>query len=310
MDGVSQCRGAHHANPVKRALGERPGGGNHAPAHHPRSSAVARAQPNRPGITILNPFKAKRWFRVLNAAAILTIVAASVSCEEKKAAPTTYYKRPPPTPSPAAPVRHSQAGHEPKIVAPSQDSVQLQTTRWNGAKLKPSYEISVNKAVMLYLRTKDRYEAVAKMRGDGVPAPVIFALHYRESDNSFKCHLHEGSSLLHRTRFVPKGRLLPPKEPPYTWEESAKDAIYDCDKLQGPWSDVTWSLDRVEHYNGWGYRKLGVPSPYLWSGTSIYTAGKYVSDGHYNSNAIDQQLGCAAILLRMKEKGIDIRFAH
>jgi lysozyme family protein len=242
------------------------------------------------------------------AAAVLVIAAASLSCEQKAA--TTYYKRPPPTPSPAAPVRHAQAGHEPKFIAPSQDSVQLQSARWRNAQIKTSFEISVNKAVMLYLRTKDRYEAVAKMRGDGVPAPVIFALHYRESDNSFKCHLHEGSSLLHRTRFVPKGRLLPPKEPPYTWEESAKDAIYDCDKLQGPWSDVTWSLDRVEHYNGWGYRKLGVPSPYLWSGTNIYQSGKYVSDGHYNQNAVDQQLGCAAILLRMKEKGVDIKFAH
>jgi len=83
-----------------------------------------------------------------------------------------------------------------------------------------------------------------------------------------------------------------------------------CDKLQGPWTDVPWSLDKIERYNGWGYRKLGVPSPYLWSGTDIYTAGKYVSDGHYSSAAIDQQLGCVAILKRMQEKGIDIKFSN
>lgn len=213
------------------------------------------------------------------------------------------------------PVRNVAPGHEAPVafVKPTATPVVaagIQATRWHKAKLKPSWEISLNKAVMLYLQTQERYEKVARLRHDGVPGPVIFALHYRESSNSFKCHLHEGSSLLHRTRYVPRGRLPAPDEPPYEWEHSAEDAIYVCDKLQGPWTDVPWSLDKIERYNGWGYRKLGVPSPYLWSGTDIYTAGKYVSDGHYSSAAIDQQLGCVAILKRMQEKGIDIKFTR
>src|SRR5207248_7241598 len=98
------------------------------------------------------------------------------------------------------------AWHEPetKLIGRAEG---LQANRWYSAKIKPSWDIALNKAIMLYLRTKDRYEAVEKMRSDGVPAPVIFGLHMRESDNSFKCHLHEGSSLLHRTRYIPKGRL-------------------------------------------------------------------------------------------------------
>jgi hypothetical protein len=34
-----------------------------------------------------------------------------------------------------------------------------QVQRWKNAKIKVSSEIAVNKAVMLYLRTKDRYES-------------------------------------------------------------------------------------------------------------------------------------------------------
>lgn len=222
----------------------------------------------------------------------------------------------PTTPSPTASpeVRHAVArptpALPPRVVAKvANEPASLQRDRWDKAKIKSSFEISVDKAVMLYLRTKERYEEVAKMRDDGVPAPVIFALHYRESDNSFRCHLHEGSSLLHRTVYVPKGRLLPPDNPPYQWEHSAEDAIYVCDRLEGDWAFISWSLDKIENYNGAGYRNRGVPSPYLWSGTDIYKSGKFTSDGHYSSGAIDQQLGVVAILKRMKEKGVPIQFA-
>lgn len=218
-------------------------------------------------------------------------------------------KKPPePVVTVPPPVRHAIPGHEPPAIAPTPQAGR-QAQRWASAKIKPSVEISVNKMVMTYLRTRARYEAVENVQINGVPAPVIFGLHMRESDNSFGCHLHEGSSLLHRTRFVPKGRLPPPDDPPYQWEHSAQDAIYVCDRLQGNWTDLTWSLDRCESYNGLGYRRLGVPSPYLWSGTDQYRQGKYTSDGHFSESAIDQQLGVACVLLRMKEKGIVLKFS-
>lgn len=246
----------------------------------------------------------------------IAVLYLAAGCKPRSSAPTVPTKgedliigeRPTPTPTPEPPVRHVEPGHEPQPVK-SPPPRGIQVTRWNEAKLKTSWEISLDRAVMLYLRTKDRYEAVAKMRGDGVPAPVIFALHYRESSNSFKAHLHEGSSLLHRTRYVPKNRLPAPKNPPYDWEVSAEDAIYVCDKLQGEWGDLQRAIDKMESYNGLGYRKMGRPSPYLWSGTTAYVSGKYVADGRYNSQAIDQQLGVCAILKRMQEKGIDIPFA-
>lgn len=183
-----------------------------------------------------------------------------------------------------------------------------QDARWRAASLRPASLLQLDKAVALYQRTAGRYQAVEAMRPDGVPAAVIFCLHYRESSNSFADHLHEGSPLTHRTRYVPKGRI-PGVEPPYTWEQSAQDAIYVCDRLQGDWSRLDVDLYRMEAYNGLGYRRIGIPSPYLWSGTSIYTRGKYTGDGRFDPLAVDAQMGCAAILKRMAERGLPLPWA-
>ena len=182
-----------------------------------------------------------------------------------------------------------------------------QVARWNSATLRPQDTIRLDKAVALYRRTASRYEAVQRMRRDGVPAPVIFCLHYRESTNDFSRHLHEGSPLTHRTRFVPKNRL-PNAEPPFTWEQSAEDAIYVCDRLQGDWRSLARALDRIEGYNGLGYRARGLPSPYLWAGTVLYERGKFVGDGRFGATAVDAQLGCAAILKRMVQRGLVLPF--
>lgn len=221
---------------------------------------------------------------------------------------------PSPTPTASPPVKHVDAKVQPtpdvkaevKTLVNTLPSVQ--SKRWHDIKIRPSFEIPANKAVMLYLRTHARYEAVEKMRSNGVPAPVLFAFHYRESDNDFTCHPHEGSSLAHRTRYVPKGRLPPPKEPPYKWEVSAEDAYYVADRLQGDWSILTWAFNAMERFNGMGYRKRGMLSPYIYSGTQFYDQGKFVADGRFNSAAIDKQLGCLAILKRMQQKEIKIAF--
>lgn len=217
-------------------------------------------------------------------------------------------------PSPTPAIRHIAPKPLPVMAtptpAPRKTSLSIQEERWRAAKIRPQFQISVDKAVMLYERTRARYEAVERMHSQGVPAPVIFGLHMRESDNSFNRHLHEGSSLLARTKFVPKGRPLPPSQPPFTWEVSANDALYSADHMEGNWSDVTWAMNKIESYNGQGYRKLGIPSPYLFAGTTIYGPpnGKYVSDGRFSSTAVDQQNGVCAVLLRMRERGIKLKF--
>ncbi|XUM22232.1 hypothetical protein ACRAVF_00975 [Bradyrhizobium oligotrophicum S58] len=65
----------------------------------------------------------------------------------------------------------------------------------------------------------------------------------------------------------------------------------------------------LEQYNGLGYARRGVPSPYVWAGTDQYRAGKYVRDGVYDSQAVDRQPGCAGLLKTMMEIDASISFA-
>ena len=186
-----------------------------------------------------------------------------------------------------------------------------QGARWKSAKLRPQDSIRLDKAVQLYQRTENRYKAIEAMVPHGVPAPILFCLHYRESTNDFTKHAHEGSPLTHRTRWEPVGRPPLPLNPPFTFEQSAFDAYYvyerpTLDKIN--WRDLQAALDKMESFNGFGYRSRGIFTPYLWSGTSLYERGKYVADGRFSSTAFDGQLGCAAILKRMQERGIKIPF--
>jgi lysozyme family protein len=185
-----------------------------------------------------------------------------------------------------------------------------QEARWNEAKVSPKASIRLDQAVALYQRNESRYQRIAAMRANGVPAPVLFCLHLRESDANFQCHPHEGSPLTHRTRFIPKGRLPAPKQPPFTFEESAEDAYYVCDRLDlKDWHHLASALQAIELFNGPGYQHPGrPPSPYLWAGTTIERPGKFVADGRFSPTARDAQLGCAAILKRMQERGIVISF--
>ena len=187
------------------------------------------------------------------------------------------------------------------------DAKSFQEKRWNSAEVRPAWRPKIDAAVDRYVRNKRRYVAIKNLRpAPSVPARVIFVLHGRESTWSFKKHLHEGSSLKSRTRWVPKGR---PKKgsPPFTFEESAVDALYVLKDMEHwDWDDTHNLLQNIETYNGLGYQRYhkNVPSPYLWSGTTAYTRGKYVADGKFSNLAVDKQIGCAAILKRLHERGI------
>jgi lysozyme family protein len=193
-------------------------------------------------------------------------------------------------------------------ISPARGEVPDQETRWRAAKINPRSVIALDANIALYQKLTQRYRKIEAMRRNGVPAPIVFCLHQRESSGSFLCHPHEGSPLTHRTRYIPKGRL-PYPDPPYSFEQSAEDAYYVCDKLDKPnWCRLQDRLQAIESFNGLGYQKYhpDVPSPYLWSGTTIYSRGKYTGDGRFDRAAIDKQLGVAAILKRMEQRGIYI----
>lgn len=138
-----------------------------------------------------------------------------------------------------------------------------------------------------------------------VPWPLIAAIHFRESNQSFKRHLHNGDPLTDRTTHEPRGRPMK-GQPPFVWVESAVDS------LQGAWKPAQWdlagSLEFLERYNGLGYQAHGINSPYLWNYTNKYVKGLYTSDGHFDFEKIERRPGCVAILKALEAKGIALEF--
>lgn len=149
--------------------------------------------------------------------------------------------------------------------------------------------------------SRERYEAAA--RRSKVPWFFIAVTHALEASFNFRAHLHNGDfPLSARTRQVPAGR---PKVwlPPSDWESSAIDAL----GLLGFSGQTDWSMERtlyrLEAYNGFGYRRIGVPTPYLWSFSQHYERGKFVADGKFNRNARSQQCGAAVMLHALAADG-------
>ena len=137
----------------------------------------------------------------------------------------------------------------------------------------------------------------------GVPWFVIAALHNRESDADFATYLGNGEPLDRKTTLVPKGR-----GPFDSWEAGAVDAL----ALDGLDQVKTWSPERacfeIEKFNGFGYRKRGVRSPYLWSFSNHYARGKYVADGRFSPTHVDEQCGAIPILKVLMELDASARF--
>jgi lysozyme family protein len=154
---------------------------------------------------------------------------------------------------------------------------------------------------------RPRYEAVGKHLG--TPWWMIGALHAMEAGLNFHTHLHNGDPLTQRTIQVPSGR---PKDghPPFAWEHSATDALQMHNfHVWSDWS-VAGALYKAEQYNGWGVRRFhsdSGPTAYLWSYTNQYRGGKYVKDGVWNATAKSRQVGVAAMLRVMADRGLIAR---
>jgi len=171
---------------------------------------------------------------------------------------------------------------------------------WNRCEIKRD-NLNLTQDIVATIRTnRGRYEAL--QRKLNVPWYFIGVIHNMESFLKFTRHLHNGDSLKKRTFNVPLGR--PIADPingwgvGYTWEESAIDALilHEFDRVKD-WS-LAAQLWQIEQYNGFGYRQYHpeVLTPYLWSGTNLYTKGKYTSDGQWDGDAVSAQIGVAALL--------------
>jgi lysozyme family protein len=136
-----------------------------------------------------------------------------------------------------------------------------------------------------------RYKAVeAKTK---VPWWFIAVVHEREASQRWDRSLAQGDPWNKKSTHVPAGR-----GPFASWEDAAYDALVNCPPYAAKNTD--WSvgnaLTMLEKYNGLGYYRKGLPSPYIWAGTDQYVSGKYVSDGVFSATAVDTQLGVAGLL--------------
>ena len=192
---------------------------------------------------------------------------------------------------------HLKAKEEPK---PKPESSRPHHAKLlDSVEIRPSWKGRISKTVHRIKLHEKEYKKAGER--SGVPWQVVAALHNMESTGSFKKHLHEGSSLRGRTRWVPKGR---PKigNPPFTWQESAYDALYRLKRMDRyNWPDRGETCYQCEKYNGLGYLKYRkhIHSPYLWSGTWHYDKGKYVADGRFSNTARSSQVGVVPILLEL-----------
>jgi lysozyme family protein len=138
-----------------------------------------------------------------------------------------------------------------------------------------------------------RYQYVSA--ATGVPAMLIAAIHYREASFNFNCMLHNGEPLTIVSRIVPVG-----VGPFATWENSAIDALVreGCVEIEN-W-EMSECLKFAESYNGKGYRKKGMYSPYVFSFTNLSDElGGYPSDGKFSNDYVHKRPGVAALMLGM-----------
>lgn len=146
----------------------------------------------------------------------------------------------------------------------------------------------LNNIKTIYAKNKAKYKEVEA--ATGVPAELICAIHYREGGCKFNTYLHNGEKLGHVTKQVPKGKYFT------DWTEAAIDALKDNNPSKYNFNKRDDLLEFAERYNGLGYRKRGLQSPYVWAGTDRYSGGMFVSDGVYNASARDNRVGVAAIV--------------
>jgi lysozyme family protein len=176
-------------------------------------------------------------------------------------------------------------------------------TLFDSCHVRPERATAVNTLVDKLEQNRQRYAGV----GGPLDIPWFFVgvVHGMEASFNFKCHLHNGDPLTARTVHEPPNRPIA-GTPPFTWEESATDALR-LKKLDtvGDWT-LTRTLYQLEAYNGFGYRRShpDVLTPYLWSFSNHYTRGKYVADGTFSPSAVSKQCGAAVLLRRMAELSV------
>lgn len=144
------------------------------------------------------------------------------------------------------------------------------------------------------IEAEPRYKAIEAKTG--VPAILVGALHHMESERNFSKSFFNGiDGLKTRTRMgEPYGQPRHLK-PPYTWEQVTIAALA-YDSIKPPLDDYAQMCKQTIKFNGNGYEKRKIVSPYGFAGTNLYKRGKFVSDGKFSASVVSTQTGACVIL--------------
>ncbi len=139
-------------------------------------------------------------------------------------------------------------------------------------------------------------EKIKEDTGIDIPTEAICAIHYRESRCDFDSYLQNGDPLGQVTTHVPKGLYFE------NFFDSAVAAIESQLKGYQDYNKVDFYSMKglckfTNRYNGFGsQRYYGLPSSYVYAGTSKYQGGMYVADGSFRENKEDPRMGTYPII--------------
>jgi lysozyme family protein len=179
-----------------------------------------------------------------------------------------------------------------------------------GINLSQTQSTSMQMFKNNYAKNQATYQQVSdnlKAKGYDISPQQIAAIHWREGSGSMKKTIANGrplDSYIRKDGLYEEGSTGNSYTRTNDWATNATEVMEHklLEKFGSGAKGKSFSQDNAafydfaERYNGLGYRKKGVPSPYVWAGTDQYTGGKYVKDGVYDPNYVDQQLGVAAMV--------------
>ncbi len=179
------------------------------------------------------------------------------------------------------------------VEAPSSDNYDYEyyNIKQINQKVSDEYMSQVEDFRKTYKENIDTYTKISKEID--MPRQLIAAIHFRESSCNFESYFQNGDPLGAPTVNEPKGVYCE------TFTESAimvlKNEYFVNAKnnysLTANSRDVASMCAFAETYNGWGYKENGMISPYVFSGTNIYTSGLYVSDRNFDNSFVDGRPG-------------------
>ncbi|MCS3725514.1 hypothetical protein [Bradyrhizobium betae] len=182
------------------------------------------------------------------------------------------------------------------------------------AQIRPEWQGRIDVAARRLCEPKTKAwfteeSARLKRKGYDVPWFMIAVTKEMEAgpDPQFLRSIAQGDRWDRISVNVPKGR-----GPFDDWHEAADDALIKCAPYMALWKNWTMggALTISMKYNGLGYFTKGVPNPYLFSGTTAYSSGKYVRDSVFDPQAVSAQVGIAALLLGMQKFDASVVFSN